>query len=158
MHVELKSIFLAVVMSKIELRSGPLTMLFILISAFERLTLGDFLYQPFPILPAPCYPPGNVTVSDVTDTIASISWTYSSNCSVPGFILGYRLVYDLVGMATSSRGFVQVMGAGNIAAVLTSLKPYSTYSIQVQAMTANGRDGLPSEVWVTTKEGGWCML
>lgn len=94
--------------------------------------------------------------NDVTATSASISWTCYSNCSVPGFIVGYRLVYYLTGLVPSPPVFVQVMGAGIQAAVLTSLKPYSTYRVHVQAMTASGRDGLPSEVWVTTKEGGTC--
>ena len=64
------------------------------------------------------------------------------------------MVYYIVAMGTSSPDFVKVMGGESEATVLTGLKPYSRYSVSVQAITNSGRDGLPSEVWVTTREGG----
>ncbi|KAL9957849.1 hypothetical protein ACROYT_G034798 [Oculina patagonica] len=102
---------------------------------------------------APCDPPKSIAVNDVTATTADIQWTYHSNCSVPGFIRGYRLIYDLQGAVPSPPAFLQVMGENTKAVVLTGLKPYSTYRIRIQVMTASGRDGQPSTVWVRTQEG-----
>ena len=64
------------------------------------------------------------------------------------------MVYYIVGMGTSSPDFVKVRGGESETTVLTGLKPYSRYSVSVQAITNSGRDGLPSEIWVTTREGG----
>ena len=105
-------------------------------------------------LAAPCDPPKHITVNDVAATTASIQWTYYSNCSVPGFIRGYRLIYDLQGAVPSPPTFLQVPGENTKATVLTGLKPYSSYRIRLQVMTASGRDGQPSTVWIRTKEGG----
>ena len=106
------------------------------------------------ILTVPCDPPSNIAVNDVTATTVTVRWTYQSNCSVPGFIRGYRLMY---GVVPSSFVFLQVTGENNKAVVLKGLRPYSTHHIRLQVMTATGRDGRPSTVWVRTHEGGTCV-
>lgn len=63
----------------------------------------------------------------------------------------------MYGVVPSSFVFLQVTGENNKVVVLTGLRPYSTYHIRLQVMTATGRDGRPSTVWVRTHEGGTCV-
>ena len=93
-------------------------------------------------------------MNNITATTVYIQWNCNGNCSVPGFIRGYRLIYDLQSVVPSPSLFLQVVGENNKAVVLKGLRPYSTHHIRVQVMTASGRDGLPSTVWARTQEGG----
>ena len=102
----------------------------------------------------PCDPPKNMAVKNVTATSIIVHWSYHGNCSVPGFIQGYRLAYQMHGTVPSPRTFLKVTGRNKSTVLLKGLKPYSTYSIQLQVMTATGKDGRPSTAWVRTKEGG----
>ena len=99
---------------------------------------------------APCQPPKQLTVRDVTSTNASLEWVYEGVCVTVGFVIGYRLTYS---SDDENRLQLEIPDANVTTAILKNLTPHTTYQVEVMVLTNNGKDSLPSNsVSLTTKE------
>lgn len=99
---------------------------------------------------APCQPPQQLTVRDVTTTNASLDWVYDELCVTVDFVTGYRLTYS---SDDADRLQQEISDVKITTAILENLTPYTTYRVEVMVSTNNGKDSLPSNsVLLTTKK------
>ena len=114
------------------------------------------LFLPIFSSSAPCQPPQQPSVHDVTATNVSIEWVYNGACANSGFVTGFRMTYT----SGASRLQLEIPDAGTTSAFLQNLTPLTTYQVNIMVLTSNGRDSVPSEpVQFITKEiGEWLSL
>ncbi len=104
----------------------------------------------YPLFLAPCQPPKQLTVRDVTAINASVEWVYEGVCATVGFVTGYRMTYST---DDTNQLQLEIPDANVTSALLKNLTPRTTYKVEVMVLTTNGKDSLPSNsVWLTTKE------
>ncbi|XP_024945332.1 Down syndrome cell adhesion molecule-like protein Dscam2 isoform X13 [Cephus cinctus] len=92
----------------------------------------------------PSMPPEDVRCASLTAQSLQVSWQPPPNSHSNGIIQGYKLHYEPV-LAEVWRGAdeIEVRKTSALTAVLTGLRRYTNYSIQVLAFTRVG-DGVPT--------------
>ena len=98
---------------------------------------------------APCQPPKQLTVRNVTDTSVTLQWVYDGACAAAGLITGYRVTYTSDGNPAQ----MDIPEPNITTALLEQLTPQTSYQIEVMVLTADGRNSPPSNmVELTTKD------
>ena len=105
--------------------------------------------QFFSSFQAPCPPPWQLVVRNVTATNAYIEWLYDEACTNAGFVTGYRMTYS----SGVNRSQLEIPDAMSTSVSLQNLTPNTTYQVEIMVVTSNGKDSVPSEpVQFITKE------
>ncbi|KAK2583617.1 hypothetical protein KPH14_009555 [Odynerus spinipes] len=94
----------------------------------------------------PSKPPEDVRCAALTSTSLQVSWQPPPNTHSNGIIQGYKLNYEPI-LADAWRGLdeMEVRKTSALTIVLTDLRKYTNYTIQVLAYTRVG-DGVPTTV------------
>ncbi|XP_069503689.1 protein sidekick-1 [Ambystoma mexicanum] len=90
----------------------------------------------------PSAPPPNITAEAVSSTQILLTWAAIPEPEQNGLILGYKVLYKEKGLDLESGSHV-VRGNQTLSVLLTSLRKYVIYEIQLLAYTRIG-DGVPS--------------
>ncbi|XP_072747749.1 dscam family member AbsCAM isoform X3 [Anoplolepis gracilipes] len=101
----------------------------------------------------PSMPPDDVRCAALTSQSLQVSWQPPSNSHSNGIIQGYKLNYEPI-LADAWRGVdeMEVRKTSALTTVLTGLRRYTNYTIQVLAFTRIG-DGVPSTtIYCQTEE------
>ena len=105
--------------------------------------------QFFSSFQAPCPPPWQLVVRNVTATNAYIEWLYDGACTNAGFVTGYRMTYS----SGVNRSQLEIPDAMSTSVSLQNLTPNTTYQVEIMVLTLNNKDSVPSElVQFNTKE------
>ncbi|KAH0954098.1 hypothetical protein HN011_010881, partial [Eciton burchellii] len=101
----------------------------------------------------PSMPPGDVRCAALTSQSLQVSWQPPPNTHSNGIIQGYKLNYEPI-LADAWRGVdeMEIRKTSALTTVLTGLRRYTNYTIQVLAYTRIG-DGVPSAmIYCQTEE------
>ncbi|XP_011331013.2 Down syndrome cell adhesion molecule-like protein Dscam2 isoform X5 [Ooceraea biroi] len=101
----------------------------------------------------PSMPPSDVRCAALSSQSLQVSWQPPPNTHSNGIIQGYKLNYEPI-LADAWRGVdeIEVRKTSTLTMVLTGLRRYTNYSIQVLAHTRIG-DGVPSAmIYCQTEE------
>lgn len=103
----------------------------------------------------PSLPPEGVRCAPLTSQSLQISWQPTPVQHTNGLLLGYKVNYEHVGEIVGNESDdLDTKKTSELTFVLTGLKKYTNYSIQVLAYTRMG-DGVPSPaLFCQTEEDG----
>ncbi|KAG7203545.1 hypothetical protein KM043_013595 [Ampulex compressa] len=126
----------------------PYTKYSLVVQAYNQVGFGP-LSEPLPtqtLEDVPSMPPEDVRCAALTSQSLQISWQPPPNTHSNGIIQGYKLNYEPI-LADMWRGVdeMEVRKTNSLTSVLTSLRKYTNYTIQVLAFTRVG-DGIPTTV------------
>ena len=94
----------------------------------------DFFIDDVAIVVAPCEDPSNITVTNITETAADISWTENGSATE------WEVIYGLPGFDPNTAGTTIVDNDGTIGVLLTGLTEGQDYDVYVRANCSTGFD------------------
>ena len=94
----------------------------------------DFFIDDVAIVVAPCEAPTNITVTNITETAADISWTENGSATE------WEVIYGLPGFDPNTAGTTIVDNDGTIGVLLTGLTEGQDYDVYVRANCSTGFD------------------
>lgn len=123
---------------------------------FKYITEGDFyLFLIIYLQIVPSAPPENIRCAPLTSQSLQISWHQPPTDLTNGLLQGYKVhfehVADTIGLGNDN---IEIRKTAELTVVLTGLKKFANYSVQVLAYTRMGDGVLSKSVFCHTEEDG----
>lgn len=123
--------------------------------SFNQSYLFRFLFS----ITVPSVPPENIRCAPLTSQSLQISWHQPLSEYTNGLLQGYKIHYehvaDTVGLGNDNIGDnIEIRKTTEMTVVLTGLKKFANYSVQVLAYTRMGDGVLSKPTFCHTEEDG----